>query len=196
MRTWTFHFRYEEAHSSCFPELSRLLGFPRASIRFGLFTCERLATLVRERTRALVSSLTSDLPPLFYDFARCPRASQKELLRAETHKTAAACRAAVRAPAVSVAASSRRRRRSEREDSEGERGRDITLSSVSPDHVEINDVSSTKDACLKRSTLFPALRRSFSLVPASHVAGSVRARCTCAYRLAYKVSENLPLESS
>lgn len=75
MRTWKLHFRYEEAHSSCFAGLSRLLGLPRVSIRFGLLV---LSSAPRGRTRALVSSLTSGLPPLFYGFAPCPRASLKK----------------------------------------------------------------------------------------------------------------------
>lgn len=75
MRTWTLHFRYEEAHSSCFPGmLSRPLGFPRVSrvsIRFGRSGAPRARETdfaSRGRTRALVSSLTSGSsspPPRF-----------------------------------------------------------------------------------------------------------------------------------
>lgn len=83
----------------------------------------RLLSAPRGRTRALVSSLTSALPLLAYGFAPCPRASQKELLKSEAYKTAAAaaCRAAVRAPAVSVAASSSKTIATEKEGNERER---------------------------------------------------------------------------
>lgn len=64
-----------------------------------------------------------------------------------------------------------RKREREKGRKGGTRGQDTTLSSVSPSHVEINDVPSTKDACLKRSTLLLALP-PFRLCQRSwHVAG-------------------------
>lgn len=126
MRTWTLHFRYEEAHSSCFPGLSRLLGFPRVLIRFRLFARERepraFVRAPRGCTRALVSSLTILSPPRFSTASRLARGPLSKRAvkerRRETHKTAAAaavCRVAVRAPAVSVAASSHRRTEDDRD---------------------------------------------------------------------------------
>lgn len=154
MRTWTLHFRYEEAHSSCFAGLSRLLGFPRVSIRFGLLA---VSSAPRGRTRALVSSLTSGLPPTFLRLRALPAGlSQKELLKSgDARRT--------KPPPPSVERLSARLRylsslllvAKDDRDREGKRGarEKDPLFSPSPNRVEINDVPSTKDACLKRSKL-------------------------------------------